>query len=785
MSVKSTYNFVPAPTEEEVFKPEWANQVSHDIPFSDGESGEIEIKITAQTPIFIRNGHSKADKEIFDNFKAGKLTSPTKEENAAIERYLEFSNIEINGKKEYFIPGSSLKGMFRNVLEIMSFSRMSQVQSERIFTLRDMNNKQYSNNEIRNTRTGWLTKQNDIWSIQDCDSDRVRIESITKKFGIPNFDDLSSKEKYEQCKITSFNKEFDFEFDCTIPKTGDVYNITNGKTEKSGCLVMFGAMQNKKYEYIFQSPNKDSKTFELVNQDIVKRIQDIENELDKSLWKHFFDMKVYSIPVFYKLNDSKEKKVIHFGFSKLYKLNNTLYLKELEPLKSYFDENKKRTKYELKYDLASLIFGHTQDEALKGRVMIGHAVSTNSITQLTKEERVLGSPKPSFYPAYLVQPKNINQNGINYKTYLDKDAILKGFKRYPLHQNLKKGTSGDNENIATQFIPLKSGTLFICKVRFQNLRRIELGALLSSIVFHNTIDAFHSLGSGKPYGFGKIKTEILNSSKKFEEALSEFEYQMNLHTNSKLTNKSNWLLTENIRELFALTQTSSDINENLLVYPILENKDESNKQRKNQFNNVKKDNLSISKYSEMNGIASTKSLLSEDIEIKKQEEFQQRLSLYEKLILEATNLLQKGDFDAAITCVDKAETNCPDEVSHFELKRQIEKAISIRKQENDALQTQQAIEQSRLESNKVPLSEKIGKLDKFPTIFGNVKTWMKLNSIESLENSDIEVLTNKLVAVYTKMKPNEQKTWSDLRKWSDLSKIIGDKETQKIFDDLI
>ena len=58
--IKSTYNFVPAPTEDEVFKPGWANQVSHDIPFSDGESGEIEITLTAKTPVFIRNGHSKA-----------------------------------------------------------------------------------------------------------------------------------------------------------------------------------------------------------------------------------------------------------------------------------------------------------------------------------------------------------------------------------------------------------------------------------------------------------------------------------------------------------------------------------------------------------------------------------------------------------------------------------------------------------------------------------------------------------------------------------------------------
>ena len=99
--VKSTYNFVPAPSEDQVFKPDWADKVSHDVPFEDGESGEIEVVITAETPIFIRNGHAKGTE---DN---------------------EFSNANINGEKKYFIPATSLKGMTRNVLEILSFSRLN------------------------------------------------------------------------------------------------------------------------------------------------------------------------------------------------------------------------------------------------------------------------------------------------------------------------------------------------------------------------------------------------------------------------------------------------------------------------------------------------------------------------------------------------------------------------------------------------------------------------------------------------------------------------------------
>ena len=104
MPVKSPYNFVPAPTEDEVFYPDWADQVSYDIPFSDGESGEIEFTITAETPIFVRNGHSREDAEIFKNYldekKRNNSYQPSDKDKKSIESYLSFSNID--GK--FFIP---------------------------------------------------------------------------------------------------------------------------------------------------------------------------------------------------------------------------------------------------------------------------------------------------------------------------------------------------------------------------------------------------------------------------------------------------------------------------------------------------------------------------------------------------------------------------------------------------------------------------------------------------------------------------------------------------------
>jgi len=53
-TIPSPYNFVPL--SKHVFFPDWSGQVSMDVPFSDGISGTLEIKVTAKSPIYIRNG---------------------------------------------------------------------------------------------------------------------------------------------------------------------------------------------------------------------------------------------------------------------------------------------------------------------------------------------------------------------------------------------------------------------------------------------------------------------------------------------------------------------------------------------------------------------------------------------------------------------------------------------------------------------------------------------------------------------------------------------------------
>ncbi len=550
MEVKSVYNFVPAPTENEVFKPEWAEQVSHDIPFSDGESGEIELTITAKTPIFIRNGHTKADKELFDKRKEGKLPNPTKEQQEAINRYLEFSNIERNGKKQYFIPATSVKGMVRNVLEIISKSRLSQIQNHRHSVRQIIKNKVvdegYKLNENKHEiHAGWLIDQNGKHYIYDCGKPlKIRYTDLDRKFKTDfyghfkkggkaklkdKFSNRTAKYKYETFKI-DYNKTHKFE-EHTLDEndkqkswvskfqplkyarfTESDFESFQGHIVCVGQSAEYGSSKNdtsRKAEYIFKGKkaeilNNSAKRY-LVPKEVYETFLFINrhNKSDElEDWKYFKHKENSGIPVFFRKN---EKEVKDFGIPFMYKEPADYSVEELNPNKTYFkgDEG---------YDLAEIIFGTTRkNKELKGRVYFSHIECKSDIDEasLKKQTIVLGSPRSSYFPFYLQQH---GRNGILsvYNTYNTK-STLSGFKRYYVHKKEKNldNIETPSEKMATEFKPLPKDTIFKGKIRFHNLRKAEIGALISAITFHNQKnDTFHSLGYAKPLGLGKVKLDI-------------------------------------------------------------------------------------------------------------------------------------------------------------------------------------------------------------------------------------------------------------------------------------
>ena len=120
-AIKAPYKFVPF--NKQVVSPYWIEQISHDIPFSDGQSGTIEVALKAESPIFVRDGIGQ--KQAKDNYQDDVQQKP----------HL-FS--QYGGR--YFIPGTSIKGMIRNVLEILSFGRMEDKVNDHRYAVRDFQN---------------------------------------------------------------------------------------------------------------------------------------------------------------------------------------------------------------------------------------------------------------------------------------------------------------------------------------------------------------------------------------------------------------------------------------------------------------------------------------------------------------------------------------------------------------------------------------------------------------------------------------------------------------------
>ena len=212
------------------------------------------------------------------------------------------------------------------------------------------------------------------------------------------------------------------------------------------------------------------------------------------------------IPVFYLKNNGK----LRFGLAAMFRLAGTVSTGEA--LRNTDPDHAPDQGAEFSPDMADLIFGYaTPKKSLRGRVQFSSCFAPENTAPCEEVMRILSNPKPSFFPAYLKQDQNLKDRD-NYKTFLDSDALLNGWKRYPalVRQAASQDTGMESKTdmLNNRFQPLPEGTVFEGRVVYHNLRPVELGALIWSLSLRSPNHYCHSLGMAKPYGFGKVKVEI-------------------------------------------------------------------------------------------------------------------------------------------------------------------------------------------------------------------------------------------------------------------------------------
>ena len=525
MKLEAPYNFIPLPSPDSVFYPDWAEHISIDKPIEDGISGVIDVRFIAQSPVFVRNGLSKL--------------SVTTEACRDIDPndYNRFNHICIDGERRYFIPGSTVKGMLRSTVEIISNGKFSQVENQS-FGKRDMGDRNYMS-AMRDASCGWLYIDDDgVWTIEDHGKaqkvNTALIESVVRGIMVHIRDckSLNSDEnktasaKYRLLMegrkfgdVDFYKKIFDDKLKVrysietrTSYKNGRkiTYNVVPSINTSSdnleGILILTGQqgcydpMKNrgKHHEFIF--PAKKVGTY-TVSAKVIDAFRTIHvNSVDwTGLWAEQLMNRRQRIPVFF-CKDAKGE-VTSMGLASMYKYPYLHSVHDVIPKEFLCDRP----------DLAECMFGYSYEGedslvALKGRVHVGHFFVSSGRSEEKVHKLILGSPHPSYYPLYVNDGKSwdeaVEVNGRKFYPIRKDDAIE------PLPSEAKVVNAGKLVGSAVALCPLAPGTEFKGKIRFFNLKPFELGALVSALTLFGDNNRYHSIGMGKPLGYGKIAVAV-------------------------------------------------------------------------------------------------------------------------------------------------------------------------------------------------------------------------------------------------------------------------------------
>lgn len=175
--------------------------------------------------------------------------------------------------------------------------------------------------------------------------------------------------------------------------------------------------------------------------------------------------------------------------------------------------------------------------------------------------------------------------------------------------------------------------------------------------------------------------------------------------------------------------------------------------------------------------------LRKEKEEQERKQLQEQEDKYKVLVSEGDNLYVANSVEEALNKYLEAKSIFPEKFdldkTIDELKQQV--AVIQQSKEIEARKLQESEE--RKKSNLIPLSEKIANAQKLPTLYGNVKQWMKQNGVDLLSDEDRGVLFCKIKEIVGSMKDRERTAMKGLGK--DLDMLVGSDTAQKWFNEII
>lgn len=521
------YNFVSLPPEPRTINPDDLQRcLPHDrfvLRLDDRPvySGWFECTLTTETPCFIR----------------GPISDKDDPGNKAVKDKPDFFSLDGQTPR---IPGSSLRGLFRMLVEIVGNARMGAITDQRLVfravdttRLGELYRKRIMHEDQKNwftpnVQTGYIRKGRDgEWYIQPatringatwCRISHKRLNEI--KHELQPWHQLKNARKiYVQPSTYDYQEV-----------RGGFLHIRYARALRASAkpapglheaaLVESGRIMTKRSEAIIFAPDASKDAPE--KGWLPLRYEDSEGnpvELDRDYINQLTEAQKALLgpqgalqdmqPVFYLVEDGK---LTFFGHTLMMRLPYKRTIVERVP-KAFRTEGKDDI------DLAEAIFGYTRSGggkaniAFAGRVSFSDGVYQANLSDPFEREikpKVLSTPKPTSFQLYLAQPRPDEKAQL--KNYDDDDTQIRGRKLY-WHKgpvSINEVEEQDKEKLKhimqyTSIRAVKPAAEFKFLVHFDNLRAEEVGAL--AWVLQLAADPRYrlKLGMGKPHGMGAIK----------------------------------------------------------------------------------------------------------------------------------------------------------------------------------------------------------------------------------------------------------------------------------------
>lgn len=537
------YNFVPLP--EKVITA--ADLRSQDRYYNDCYTGYLDCHLTTRSPLYVRCALTLAEIARRQEELARRQEEPARGKKVKDPPDFFYTDPE---SKSPVIPGSSLRGMLRALVEIVGYAKVQPVSDSLKVTFRAV--AASSDDPLadpyrdalgkfgRNVQAGYLKRQGEQWFVHP--ALRPSTLELPERSSYLKVKDrhipagaIPGLIRFSQPGYRPQHHDVSFDTDVRRGERGKYVAITSigGRDagyRHRGVLVCSGNMletdssasqsPRKNYALVLERDPK-SEALSISQQTVRDYLDSLTPFQKESPFDEKWGCLVDGFPVFYTV---EKGRVTMFGHCPNFRVPARLpgQKRAANPLDFVPDSLRDPNQT----DLAEAMFGYVEPTrkskrpvACAGRVFISDARLEMEqrnvwLSPQPFAPRILASPKPTTFQHYLVQTTPDDKKRLaHYGSPTPGKTVIRGHKLYWHKGNVGQEQIAETEDVGpndtqhTRFKPVRSGVRFRFRMCFENLSEIELGALLWALTLPGAGEYCHKLGMAKPLGMGSVKIE--------------------------------------------------------------------------------------------------------------------------------------------------------------------------------------------------------------------------------------------------------------------------------------